>query len=182
MAESESEASSTYGPHKEWTERLMNNPEVRQWMQVGMFDFDLESIIRLTLRKDSSKKVDFSEGGLAACIWHLAGDDVSSDIKSWALAVIARTLAGQDGAYRLILKQRSAGRASPQKSDQLERSIRAFYIARSAEQAEARGDSSPNKVAAREHNCSLAEVKRARQQTRDLRELARSQKGWQLTN
>jgi hypothetical protein len=155
-----------------WTERLMARDDIRLMIATGRFDLSIESIIRMCEKVDASEHIEISEESLAASIWHLAGDDVPPDFKSWALAVIAKAVAKQEGSYKLVLKQQSTGRPPPQKSDVLDRMIDRFNIARSAEQFEAAGVNGPNKAAAREHGCDLEEVKRARAETRDLRALA----------
>lgn len=154
-----------------WTERLMARDDIRLKMATGIFDFTIESIIRMCRDAEASKEVEISPDVLAACIWHLAGDDVPTDLKSWALAIIASAVASQEGNYKLVLKGQSRGPYKPQKSDLMDRTMRRFYIDRSAEKFEAEGVTGHNK-AAREHGCDLEEVKRARAETRDLRALA----------
>ncbi|MFZ4381319.1 MAG: hypothetical protein ACOYO0_05045 [Sandarakinorhabdus sp.] len=144
-----------------WLKRLMLQPETKSSMSLGMFNLSIEGIIRVCLNQDASEPVEINTEVLARCLHHLSEDHVGIDLKNLALAVLAAALVAKEGSYKLTLSQERTGPPPRQSSDEAETMVRRIQIAKSAEAAAARGERSPNKVAAREHDCSEDEVKAA---------------------
>lgn len=144
-------------------------------MVLGMFDYSIESIVRMCFRADASKSVIIDKSTLHRSLMHLASDKAHPDLKSWALVVISQALLSNDGANRLHLSQHEAGHAKPQKSRQLEEMVELIPIAKSAEKAKSQGIRYFNKVASREHNCDSNKVKRATKLYLKLQKMAAEQ-------
>jgi hypothetical protein len=142
--------------------RLVSDPTVNVYIEAGIFNLSIESIIRIHLNKDYNERVEISKEKLAEALIYFSRDDINIDLKNFVICVLADALAGNDQSHKLILKQQAPGRSAPQTSDMAADFVRCFDIDRTVREARRAGQRSPNKVAALQHGCSLAEVKRAR--------------------
>lgn len=158
-----------------WLKRLMAMPATRESISLGMFNLSIEGIIRVCLNQDASKPVNLDEDTLARCLKHLSEDDINPDLKSWALAVLAAALVSLEGTFRLKMVRRRRGPRAMQSSDHLENMAQKVWIAKAVEEAAARGDRSPNKVAQRATDCSEDGVKDAKAYVKRMRRLADGQ-------
>lgn len=152
-----------------WLNRCFAHPDFREFFEMGLIGNSLEGVVRFDTNKGSIQNVELNERTLAEALIRLSDHRVDKEFMIFALQTVAQALLGLEDSdgYRLDLTQNRRG-TPRQLPDRLRKERRQAAIVRTVGQAQALGQPSPNKQAARVHSCSPKTVQRAKKAAKSL--------------